>query len=62
MIIESEYEFGEMVYLVHDTEQLQRMVVGVNAYPKYNLYELACGSQAPSLHLSILVLGEEADK
>jgi|688.fasta_scaffold665472_2 hypothetical protein len=45
MLIEIEYEFGEMVYLKHDEEQIERMVTEVTLKsPILAMYMLSHGS------------------
>lgn len=40
------YDFGDLVYLITDPEQLQRMVVGVRIRSSGSIvYLLACGTQ-----------------
>jgi hypothetical protein len=38
-----EYDFGQMVYLKTDTEQMERMVIRVGIIPSGIIYTLACG-------------------
>jgi hypothetical protein len=45
MDIKTKYDLKQMLYLVHDPEQLQRMVREIHVVtPKLIRYELACGS------------------
>ncbi|MGQ0740199.1 MAG: hypothetical protein ACT4OJ_14200 [Bacteroidota bacterium] len=46
MEIKTKYDIKQHVYLVHDTEQLQRMVTGIQVItPKLICYQLSCGSE-----------------
>jgi hypothetical protein len=45
MNIKTEYEFGEMVYLIHDPEQKHRMITCFNIRPPMAIrYELTVGN------------------
>lgn len=45
MTITTKYDLKQLVYLVHDPEQLQRMVTGINIItPKLVSYQLSCGA------------------
>lgn len=45
LMIENEYDFGDIVYLVTDKEQLPRIVVCVLCYKRGELlYKLCCGT------------------
>lgn len=41
--IQNKFEFGQLVFLVTDSEQEQRMVTGIVVTPNGILYRLACG-------------------
>lgn len=46
MKIETKYDLKQLLYLAHDPEQLQRMVIGIRIItPKLVTYELACGPE-----------------
>ena len=42
-IIDFKFPFGEIVYLIHDPDQLERMVVSYKVQPLGVLYGLAVG-------------------
>ena len=45
MDIKTKYDLKQMVYLVHDHEQLPRMITEVTIItPKLHRYQLSCGS------------------
>lgn len=46
MMIESEHNFGDTVYLKTDRDQHERIVVEVIANPMGVRYRLACGTNA----------------
>lgn len=58
MIIQSEYNFGDIVYLKTDKNQDKYIVVAVQADPTGIVYELACGSNK-SFHHSIEISREK---
>lgn len=41
--IESDFNIDDIVYLVTDTEQLERLVVGINVSKGHNVYHLMQG-------------------
>lgn len=41
--IKPAFNYGEMVYLVHDPEKIQRMVLGYVIRSTSLMYELICG-------------------
>ena len=43
MLIDSAYNFGQIVYLKTDVEQLARMITAAIVTPQNILYELSCG-------------------
>jgi hypothetical protein len=43
MIIKTTYSIGEMVYLITDEQQRQRIIVGINIKPHDHVYALSCG-------------------
>lgn len=43
MKIETKYDYGQIVFLIHDPDQLERMVIGINGRPTGIIYLLACG-------------------
>jgi hypothetical protein len=45
MVINSKYNFFELVYLKTDCDQRQRMVTRLNVNPNGITYELTCGTQ-----------------
>jgi hypothetical protein len=49
MVIEAEYNFGDIVYLKTDSEQKPRIVFAIKVYKTDVLYELACGTTT-SMH------------
>lgn len=44
MIIENKFEIEEVVFLITDSEQSQRIVTGIQINKGYLLYRLACGT------------------
>ena len=48
MIIVTEFEFGDIVYLKTDPDQNQRMVVGFDARPGFMVVMLASGTNTTS--------------
>lgn len=40
-----EYRIGDLVYLLTDPDQYQRMVTGVMELPETYLYRLSCGTE-----------------
>lgn len=44
MVVENEFDFGEVVYLKTDKEQLPRIVFCIKSTKADILYELACGT------------------
>lgn len=45
MTIKSEYEYGDIVYLRTDVEQLPRIVIGINARQAGVRVVITCGTQ-----------------
>jgi len=43
-IIDNKYDYGEVVYLKTDREQVPRIVFCLRCYQNETLYELACGT------------------
>ncbi len=43
MMIDNEYEVGDIVYLKTDEEQLQRIVSGIDIRPGVLIYRVSCG-------------------
>ena len=52
MIFESEYSFGEVVYLTTDKDQLPRIVTSIQFTKGSTLYQLSCGASS-SWHYGI---------
>lgn len=53
MIIETKYDIGQMVYVVHDTDQRLRMVTGIIILPNCSVqYELAPYGKVWEMELS----------
>lgn len=52
MKIETKYDIGQIVYLVTDTEQKERMVISILIRHNLITYELACEANA-SYHYDI---------
>lgn len=46
MLIESKFEFFQLVYLKTDPDQRQRMITRLNVTPNGTTYEVTCGTQA----------------
>ena len=44
MVIENKYNIGDIVYLVTDEEQLERMVFAIIVFKSELLYKLCCGT------------------
>jgi hypothetical protein len=45
MLIQSKFEFFQLVYLKTDSDQRQRMVTRLSVTPNGTTYELSCGTQ-----------------
>lgn len=58
MVIESEFDFGEIVYLTTDVDQKARMVTMVIVQPTGVLYKLSCGT-GDSSHFGIEISREK---
>lgn len=58
MIIDNKFNFGQMVYLVTDTEQLKRIVIGIWVKPNEILYQLQTGTSY-SWHYDIEISPEK---
>lgn len=58
MIIQSEYNFGDIVYLKTDKNQDKHIVVMIQADPTGVIYQLACGADK-SFHYSIEISREK---
>lgn len=59
MVIDNKYNIGDIVYLVTDVEQLQRIVFGFIVFNNGEiLYKLACGTQI-SEHYSFEISAHE---
>lgn len=62
MKIETKYDIDEIVFLMHDPDQLQRMIIGINCRPgNQHIYILACGA-ASSDHYEIEIAKEATFK
>jgi hypothetical protein len=47
MMIDNTYDFGEVIYLITDRDQLPRIVVGIFVYKDAEImYKVNCGTQA----------------
>lgn len=45
IVVENEYDFGDIVYLKTDNEQLPRMITSIEVFKNGELlYKLACGT------------------
>ena len=53
----SDFTIGDIVYLVTDIDQHQRMVTGIDIRPGTTLYWLACGD-SESTHYAIEISAE----
>lgn len=58
MTIQSEYSFGDIVYLKTDKNQDKRIVVLIQADPTGIIYQLACGVDK-SFHYAIEISREK---
>ena len=58
MVIENKYEFGQIVYLVTDKEQLPRMVTGFTIRPTGVLYLCQSGI-TETAHYEMELQGEK---
>lgn len=45
IVIEAKYNFGDIVYLVRDEEQLPRMITMIKVTPGSLIYQLSCGEK-----------------
>jgi hypothetical protein len=46
MMVENKYDFGDVVYLVTDSDQEKRIVTAIKIYPSGGiLYQLSCGTE-----------------
>lgn len=45
MVIENNYEFGDIVYLITDPDQRPRIVTGILCNPGLIEYRLSCGTE-----------------
>lgn len=46
MVIQNKYDFGQMVYLITDKDQLPRMITGLLIKPTHIMYEISQGTQS----------------
>ncbi len=44
MKIEEKYKIGEIVYLITDKDQDERLVTGITVRPRELLYQVSCGT------------------
>ena len=58
MLIDTKYDFGDMVYLITDNEQRKRLVTGITITTKGLTYELSCGT-ITSNHYEFEITEEE---
>lgn len=58
MLIDTKYDFGDMVYLITDNEQRKRLITGITITPKGLTYELSCGTTT-SNHYEFEITEEE---
>lgn len=47
-LIENKFDFGEIVYLKTDKDQLPRIIYCMKCYQNEIIYELACGTTVSS--------------
>ena len=59
MMIDNEYELGDIVYLKTDEEQSQRIVTCIHITPNNLQYRLACGS-SDSYHYCFEITPEKS--
>ena len=57
MVIENEYNIGDLVYLTTDPDQFQRLVITINILPNNITYGLQCGTGV-SYHYDIEISKE----
>lgn len=58
MVIDNAFEFGELVYLKTDREQLERLVTGFSVNPNGLLYRLVSGTN-DSTHYAVEISKEK---
>lgn len=58
MVIDNKFDFGDIVYLATDIEQLPRIVTRIYIDPNYLCYELSCGTTT-SNHYELEITAEK---
>jgi hypothetical protein len=59
MVIDNVYEWGDVVFLKSDSDQYERTVTGIIAYPDHCEYILRCGSEDATHHHGIEILSSK---
>ena len=58
MVIDNEFEFGETVYLITDSDHFPRLVTGFSLRKHSIMYELSCGTSC-STHMNYEITKEK---
>lgn len=58
MLIENKYNIGDVVFLLTDVEQLNRIITGIIIRPNSILYYVSCGS-TETLHYDLEIILEK---
>lgn len=44
MVVDNKFEFGQVVYLKTDCDQIPRLLTGIDLRPNMIIYQLSCGT------------------